>query len=276
MKNIGINVNSTKDREGKVVEHVIECIEKTIKDVNIKVFKDGVIDTNEINDIDVMIVLGGDGTILRAARAMDKFDIPILGVNIGNLGFLASVEISEFEEAINKIFKGEYYIEKRMMLKCLLSKQEDKKECSALNDIVISKGTLSRIVDFTIEINDKLYTSFTSDGIIIATPTGSTAYSLSAGGPIIYPTLDVISITPICPHTLAMRTMILENNSRIKIKFNKNNDENIFLTVDGQKVIQVKKGDEIIIEAFHKKCNIIKLNDYNYFDILRKKIISKN
>jgi len=280
MKKIGISVNTTKDTQGKVLEYVIKCIKNNIKNPHIEVFEDGIIKEEDIVELEMLIVLGGDGTILRASRAIGDIDIPILGVNIGHLGFLASVEITEFENAIDKIVKGKYHIENRMMLKCNIykyGKVRKELEFSALNDIVITKGTLSRIVEFDIEINNSFYTNFNSDGVIISTPTGSTAYSLSAGGPLIYPTMNVISITPICPHTLAMRTLIVDEKSNIRVKVNgTNNNNDVFLTIDGQEVIRFEDGYEVNIEVNDKKCRLIKLESYNYFNILRNKIISKN
>ncbi|KYH35702.1 NAD kinase [Clostridium tepidiprofundi DSM 19306] len=280
MRKIGISVNTTKDTQGKVLEYVIKCIKNNIKNSYIEVFEDGIIKQEDIVELEMLIVLGGDGTILRASRAIGDIDIPILGVNIGHLGFLASVEITEFEYAIEKIVNGKYYIEDRMMLKCNICKYgKVRKELkfAALNDIVITKGTLSRIVEFDIEINNSFYTNFNSDGVIISTPTGSTAYSLSAGGPLIYPTLNVISITPICPHTLAMRTLIVDEKSNIRVKVNgTNNNNDVFLTIDGQEVIRFEDGYEVNIEVNDKKCRLIKLEGYNYFNILRNKIISKN
>ena len=180
----------------------------------------------------------------------------------------------EFEDAIKKIIEDDYYVEDRIMLNCTLPFREETEVYTALNDIVVSKGTLARIVKYEIYIDNKFYAGFTADGLIISTPTGSTAYSLSAGGPIIYPNLDVIALTPICPLSLSMRTIVLDSKSEISISV-KSEQESIFLTLDGQRAIKLNNYEEIFVSVSNKKCRLIKLNDYNYFNILRKKIISR-
>lgn len=275
MDKIGINVNTCKDKDGKILNYIKDVINKHMKDIEYKIFNDSIgLNEKNVKELDMIIVLGGDGTILRTARAIGNFELPLLGVNIGNLGFLASVEISEFEEAIVKMVENKYFVEKRTMLKCGIQSENITKSYESLNDIVVSKGALSRIVEFDIEIDNNFYTNFTADGIIISTPTGSTAYSLSAGGPIICPTLDLVSITPICPHTLEMRTIIIDPKSEIKIKIN-SGKESVFLTLDGQEAVCLNKNETIFVGAAENKCNLVKLDDYNYFNILRNKIISR-
>lgn len=273
MKNIGININTTKDKDGKILKNIINILEESIEDINIKVFFDskGLNEERE-NKLDMLITLGGDGTILNTARELEDLTLPILGVNIGNLGFLAGVEISDFSKAINLIKKGLYTIEDRMMLQCSFYKDGKKSTYTALNDIVVAKGTLSRMVRYDIEVNRDFYTSFTGDGIIISTPTGSTAYSLSAGGPIIFPTLELISLTPICPHTQGIRTMVLNSTDHIGVKVKKGN-ESVYLTIDGQESIEVESIEKISITSSKEKCRLIRLEHYDYFDILRKKIM---
>lgn len=270
MQNIGINVNSSKDSEGKILNFIEKLVRNEDKDVNIKVFKDSYgLEKVETANLDAIIVLGGDGTILSTARVIAKYEIPLLGINIGNLGFLAEVECIESEKAIKNLFLNNYYIEDRMMVQCSLDNNKD--ISIALNDIVLSKGTLARIVKYEIYIDGKYYTTFAADGVIVSTPTGSTAYSLSSGGPIIYPTLNLLSITPICPHSIGIRTLVMDGKSKVEIKVRKNY-ESVFLTVDGQESKELSDADNIIISASPYKCRIIKLNGYDYFDILRKKI----
>ena len=275
MKNIGININTTKDKEGKIIKYVKSIISKYIDDNNIFIFKDAIgLENIKYNDLDIIIALGGDGTILRTSRNLNNSNIPILGVNIGNLGFLSSVELLEFENAMKRFSEDDYYVEDRMMLNCTLPSRDKPEKYTALNDIVVSKGTLARIVKYEIYIDNKFYVNFTGDGLIIATPTGSTAYSLSAGGPIIYPNLDVVAVTPICPLSLSMRTIVLDCKSEISISI-KSGHESIFLTVDGQRAIKLNNYEKILVSVSNKKCRLVKFNDYNYFDILRKKIISR-
>lgn len=270
MKKVGINVNTTKDKEGTILKKVVSAINCEMENPIIEIFKDSYgLQEERAKDLDLIIVLGGDGTILRTARNMNN-KIPILGINIGHLGFLTNAEINDLENVLSEISKKNYFVEDRIMLECKIDQCEDR--YLALNDIVLSKGTLSRIVDFAIDINNSFYSNITADGIIISTPTGSTAYNLSAGGPIIYPTLDVVAITPICPHTLAKRTIVIDSKSKIKIKHSCEK-ESIFLTVDGQQAVELKGHEEITITLSNMRCKLIKLDDYNFFDILRNKLI---
>ncbi|MBN4049378.1 NAD(+)/NADH kinase [Clostridium estertheticum] len=275
MKSIGININTTKDKDGKIIKHVRNIISKYIDDTNIFMFKDSIgLEDIKYKDLDIIIALGGDGTILLTSRNLNNASIPILGVNIGNLGFLSSVELREFENAMKRFIEEDYYVEDRMILKCTLPNRASNEEYTALNDIVVSKGTLARVVKYELHIDNKFYIDFVGDGLIIATPTGSTAYSLSAGGPIIYPNLDVIAVTPICPLSLSMRTIVLDGKSEISISI-KSEHESIFLTLDGQRAIKLNNYEKILVSVSDKKCRLVKFNDYNYFEILRKKIISR-
>ena len=275
MKNIGININTTKDKDGKIGKYVEDIISKYIDHTNIFIFKDSIgLENIKYNYLDIIVALGGDGTILRTSRNLNNSNIPILGVNIGNLGFLSSVELLDFENAMKKIIEDDYYVEDRIMLNCTLPYRGKLEEYTALNDIVVSKGTLARVVKYELHIDNRFYIDFTGDGLIIATPTGSTGYSLSAGGPIIYPNLDVIAVTPICPLSLSMRTIVLDCKSKISISI-KCEHESIFLTLDGQRAIKLNNYEKILVSVSNKKCRLIKFNDYNYFNILRKKIISR-
>lgn len=222
MKNIGININKIKDNQGIILDSLINIINRIMIQTNIKIFNNTEsLDEKFVKDLDFIISLGGDGTLLGTAREIAKYGIPILGVNIGNLGFLTEVESSEFEYAINRIKNKQYRIEERMMLNCSVKRGEKEKSFLCLNDTVLSKGTLARMVNYDIYIDNMFYSSFTADGVIVSTPTGSTAYSLSAGGPIIFPTLKLISITPICPHSLGMRTIVVDSKSKINIYIKK-------------------------------------------------------
>ncbi|MDP4144808.1 MAG: NAD(+)/NADH kinase [Bacillota bacterium] len=275
MVHIGVNINSSKDKDGKVFEKIKTILYEKYEDIKLTVFNDSFgLDKLESKDLDMVITLGGDGTILSTARQLAGYQVPILGVNLGNLGFLSSIEPSELSYAIDAIIKGDYYVEDRLMLKCTIVSGDSNKEYNFLNDIVLSKGTLARIVKYNVNIDKHFYTDFNGDGIIISTPTGSTAYSLSAGGPIIYPTLDMLSITPICPHSLGMRTIVIGANSEVEVNI-KSTDQNVFLTVDGQESIQITKQDKVIVNEYPYKCKLIKLNNYSYFDVLRKKIVQR-
>ena len=271
MKNIGINVNTSKDTEGFILNKLLEILKSNDSNLNIKIFKDSHgLEEESTAELDVAIVLGGDGTILNASKYLGKYNEPILGINIGHLGFLAEVESMNLKAAIECLLKGDFKIEERKMIQCKVSKEEP---YIALNDIVVAKDIVGRIVKYKINVNDDYYTTFVSDGVIVSTPTGSTAYSLSAGGPIIYPTMDVMCITPICSHSLGIRSIVLEGNSNIDIKLERKFG-NVHLAIDGQDIINLDGIDNISIQPSPYKCKIIKLNCFqnDYFSLLRKKL----
>lgn len=271
MKKIGIAINTTKDINNKILQSVKDKFYKKLNLEDIIVFNS--YDAKDIEleeDISLLVVLGGDGTLLNVAREMSKKNnIPLFGVNIGNLGFLSSIEISHIDEAIEKLKNKEYQIESRM----LLSVEKDNELDNAMNDIVVSRGTLSRMVEFHVYIDKKLYTSFKGDGLIIATPTGSTAYSFSANGPLIYPNLEVITLTPICPHTKTMQPIVVSGESLIEI-VPSNGKEEIYLTIDGQKAIKMNEKELIKIRRANKHIRLLLFNDYDYYKVLRSKLLN--
>lgn len=274
MRNIVIALNPSKDTEGKILSLVIAKITNIFK--NSKII---VLNSYEINkyrfeeDLDLLIVLGGDGTLLGIARDINgKYDVPILGVNIGNLGFLSSIEIQDLGEALNKIKNGQYTIQNRILLECNTDNEDDDKNGKALNDVVIARGTLSRMAKFEVYIDNKLYYTFKGDGLIVATPTGSTAYSFSAGGPFVYPDVEVITLTPICPHTRGMQPIVLKSSSEILIKAENYNGE-IYLTFDGQEARKIKDNTSIRIRKAKDLAKILLFDNYDYFNVLRQKIL---
>lgn len=274
MKKIAISINPSKDKDNKILNMVKEKFIEKFAVEEINVFSSFDADkTNIDKDIELIIVLGGDGTLLNVAREMSKkYSIPLFGINIGSLGFLSSTELNSIDDAIEKLRNNEYSIDKRMMLSSDIKNEKKLIIDDAFNDVVIARGTLSRMVKFTIYIDQKLYTSFRGDGLIIATPTGSTAYSFSAGGPFIYPNLDLIMLTPICPHTKSMQTMVVSGDSLIEV-IAENDEEEIYLTVDGQKAVKVGQKDKISIKRAKKHVEIILLKDYDYYKVLRSKIL---
>lgn len=275
MKNIGININTEKDSKGAILDAIKRNIKSTIADSNITIFENTLgLNKKSVEKLDFIISLGGDGTLLGTAREISKYSVPIMGVNIGNLGFLTEVESSDFYYAIKSISQGNYKIEERIMLECTIESGNTSKKYICLNDVVLSKGALSRMAKYEIFIDDKFYSSFTADGVIVSTPTGSTAYSLSAGGPIMYPDLKLMSITPICPHSLGIRTMVIDGKSMVNINLKKKY-ESIFLTVDGQQSQELKEDDKVTVSMSGDVCKLIKLDNYDYFDILRRKITSR-
>ena len=276
MNNIGIAINPSKDKDNKILHMVIKKIRKKFKLKDIAIFSSFDIEKQDLKDIDLLVVLGGDGTLLGIARSLnDSFKAPILGINIGNLGFLSSVDISDLDNALKRLEEGKYKIVDRMMLNCKVEDNESNEELKALNDVVLARGTLSRMVKFKIFVDGKIYTTFKGDGLIIATPTGSTAYSFSAGGPFIYPDLELITITPICPHTKSMQTIVLKGDSIIEICAD-HEDEKIYLTLDGQKAIKVNHETKVNVSKNKKSVKLLLFDDYDYFKVLRSKILNNS
>lgn len=276
MNNIGIAINPSKDEDNEILHMVIKKFREKFNFKSIAVFSSFDIEKQDLKDIDLLVVLGGDGTLLGIARSLnDSFNAPILGINIGNLGFLTSVEISDIDNALNKLEEKRYKIVDRMMLSCKVESNENNEELNALNDVVLARGTLSRMVKFKIFVDDKMYTTFRGDGLIIATPTGSTAYSFSAGGPFVYPELELITITPICPHTKSMQTIILKGDSVIEICA-EHADEIVYLTVDGQKAIKVNHETSVKVSKNKKSVKLLLFDDYDYFKVLRSKILNNS
>lgn len=276
MKNIGIAINPSKDKDNKILNMVRDKLKEKFKLKEIEIFNSFDIASQNLSYIDLLVVLGGDGTLLGIARSLNgSFDGPILGINIGNLGFLSSVEISNIDIALNKLYEGKYKVVDRMLLNCIVEEAGNKEEVSALNDVVLARGTLSRMVKFTIFVDGKIYSTFKGDGLIIATPTGSTAYSFSAGGPFIYPDLELITITPICPHTKSMQTIVLNGSSVIEI-YADHEEEKIYLTVDGQKAIKINHETSVRISKNKKSVKLLLFDDYDYFKVLRSKILNNS
>ena len=274
MNNIGMGMNPSKDKKNNILNMVIKKFKGKFDLNNIVVFNSFDIEKQNLKGLDLLVVLGGDGTLLGIARALkDEVDIPLFGVNIGNLGFLSSVEISELDEALDKIKDGNYRITERMMLSCSVDYNGGSEQLNALNDVVLARGTLSRMEKFKVFVDGKIYSSFKGDGLIVATPTGSTAYSFSAGGPLIYPNLELITITPICPHKRNMQTIVLNGNSIVEI-IAENEEEEIYLTVDGQKAIEVSKQKIVKVSKSKKSVKLLLFDDYDYFNVLRNKILN--
>lgn len=228
---------------------------------------------NEIPSlVEAVFVLGGDGTMLSVSRLVAERGIPILGINLGSMGFITEVNRDEIYDAVGKVLSGGCSIENRLMLSARIVRNRERiSESIVLNDVVINKGALARIIDLDTSINDTYITTFKSDGLIISTPTGSTAYSLSAGGPILYPTLNNIVLTPICSHTLTNRPTVLPGDFRIRIIL-KTPSEDVFLTLDGQVGFPLKINDIVEIEKSSFETHLFIPFERDYFEILRTKL----
>jgi NAD+ kinase len=221
---------------------------------------------------DLIVVLGGDGTLLGVARLVASEGTPILGVNLGGLGFLTEVTISEAQAALGRVLAGEYEVDRRIMLEAIVDRasEEIPQSFQAFNDVVVSKGPLGRMLQLDVVANDTPFCSYRADGLIIATPTGSTAYALAAGGPIVYPTLDAIVLAPICPHTLSNRPVVLPDSYEIEIRV-KAPDHDTTFTVDGQESSQLGPDDLIKIHRGRHVVSLIR-SAHPYFEIWRNKL----
>ncbi|MFZ7112661.1 MAG: NAD(+)/NADH kinase [Desulfatiglandales bacterium] len=225
-------------------------------------------------DVGWVVVLGGDGTLLGAARRVGKYGVPILGVNLGSLGFLTEIPLNRLYPAIDMMLDNALEVESRLMLETrVLRRGRDMGRFLVLNDVVINKGALSRILELDVHINDQFLTTFRADGLIVSTPTGSTAYNLSAGGPILYPTLSNLILTPICPFTLTNRPIILPDSDAVHISMRKASEEKVSLTFDGQMGFDLLYGDRVMIYKSEKRIKLIKSPDQTYFGILRTKLM---
>lgn len=225
------------------------------------------------DQIDLAIVVGGDGTMLHVARLLSNHGIPAIGINLGRLGFLTDISFADLEPGIDAILNGQCAVEKRTMLHCTVTKNGNTVfSGNALNEIVLSKGNTGRIIEFEIRVDGKFVSQPRSDGLILATPTGSTAYALSAGGPIIYPDLPVISMSPICSHTLSNRPIILDESNTIEITAIKTHESPANLALDGVLGYPVTGDETIIISRAPKKLKLIRINGFNYFETLHSKL----
>jgi len=221
---------------------------------------------------DVLLVLGGDGTILSAARLAAERSIPILGVNMGGLGFLTEVRLDHLYPSLERVFANDFVLDERLMLATHIHRHgETVARGIVLNDVVISKGTLARMIDLQVAIGDQFVTNLRGDGLIIGTPTGSTAYSLSAGGPIMNPGVQALMVTPICPHTLTHRPLIVPGNVVIEVTLT-SQDEGSMATLDGQVGVTIVQGDKTVIHASDYRTRLIRFPESHYYEVLRGKL----
>lgn len=226
-------------------------------------------------DVDIVLVLGGDGTLIGMADAVAEADAatPILGVNFGSLGFLTEVTLPELYRALEHALNGRAYIEERMMLRATTSSGDDVLNRSiALNDAVITKTARSRMIDLSVYVGSEFVTRVKADGLIIATPTGSTAYNLSAGGPIVQPDVDAMIITPIAPHTLTNRPIVIPGDSTVRVQPNIEARDEIVFTLDGQSTFPIHAGDEITVSRAARRLRLIRPSTRSYFEVLRTKL----
>ena len=221
---------------------------------------------------DLIISLGGDGTLLNIAPLIERPDVPILGVNLGGLGFITEVAAGELKSVLTQTLKGEYQTEQRMTLEIQVkSKTAKVHRFRVLNDAVITKGARSRIIDLETYVDNEYLCNYRADGLIISTPTGSTAYSLAAGGPILEPALSAIILTPLCPHTLTNRPIVVPGNARIRVTL-RSFGYTVFLSPDGQEGVRLNNGDKVEARDYGLPVSLIKMPSRSYYEILREKL----
>src|ERR1041385_8296973 len=231
-----------------------------------------VADTDIAKQVDLMLVLGGDGTMIATARMVSDTEVPVMGVNYGGLGYLAEFPLEDLFPALDGVLEGKYRVQKRLMLSVELWRgAELVTRNRVLNDVVVNKSALARIIEIEAYLNQQFVNLFRADGLIVATPTGSTAYNLSAVGPIIYPSMKAIVITPICPFTLSNRPIVVPDDSVIEVRLMTENEE-VALTLDGQVGFALQAADRVLIRKSNTAFNLVQPTNRNYFDVLRNKL----
>jgi len=274
VKSIGIVVNPRKQLARKLLPETIEWLKK--KNLDVFVVKEEKLDfiyhsffispETLREKSDFVIAMGGDGTLLRAARYLNKSEIPLIGVNLGSLGFLTEIVVDELFPTLQRIIDGDYRIERRSLLKAILS---DSRVFFALNDTVLHMGHSGRIIGIEITVNDSPLAEFSADGLIVSTPTGSTGYSLAAGGPILHPGVEALILTPICPHTLGLRPMVFSSKGEVSIKLKRG--RGIFV-VDGQITIEAEEDFAFNVTQADYGINLVRATGKDFYEILRTKL----
>src|SRR6266550_3137462 len=256
----GIGVVGGPEIERERIEHETGCAVEVVEPEQLAA------------TVDLMLVLGGDGTMIATARMLGDTEVPVLGVNYGGLGYLAEFRIEELYTALESILAGNYAVEKRVMLGVeLLRGDKSVARNRVLNDVVINKSALARIIEIEAYLNQQFVNAFRADGLIVSTPTGSTAYNLSAGGPIIFPSMNAVVITPIFPFTLSNRPIVVPDNAVIELCL-KTEQEDVALTLEGQFGFPLKVEDRVVIRKSKTTFNLVQPMNRNYFDVLRDKL----
>lgn len=276
MKRFYLITNEAKDPDGVFTKKITAFIEKNGGEAVCVKNERQAFAENRAAGVDCALVLGGDGTLLRAAGNMMDSDIPLLGINLGTLGYLAEVESACAEEALERLLKDEFVREERMMLSGrVMPGKTEEKERYALNDIVISRCGSLQILNVRIYVNDRFLNDYCADGVIVATPTGSTGYNLSAGGPIVEPSASLLLLTPICPHTLNTRSIVFSPEDEITVEIPEGKDgheQMVEASFDGSNTVTLKTGDRILIRRSERTTGIVRLNTESFLTVLHKKM----
>ncbi|MDR1194429.1 MAG: NAD(+)/NADH kinase [Peptococcaceae bacterium] len=279
IRNIGLVINPRLRKSMELAAGLADWLRERRYEVGLVQLRDYPVPKLELPPVnlgagatDMVIAMGGDGTLLSAARATGSLGVPILGVNMGNLGFLTEVESGSLYQGLTQVLEGRFYLEQRMMLRAVVRrKNKIIREITGLNDVVVHKGSLSRLVEIDSWVGDDFVGSYKGDGVIIASPTGSTAYALSAGGPIVHPSLEVMVQVWICPHTITARPAIIPAHKACALEVVDTTSE-VQLTVDGQDSEILNKKDQILVTKATEKATFIRLKPLDFYSILKKKL----
>ena len=281
MRNIGIAAKSTSPAALAYAVNVAADLRKrglnvALDDVTAEAVGDpesSLSRSNLAGEVDLLITFGGDGTLLSVARHAPDH-VPILGVNMGTLGFLTEIRVEEFPEVLERVLADDFHVEPRVtFIANVRGPGRDDKSYRVLNDVVINKGALARIVAMRVTVSGLFVSTFRGDGLVICTPTGSTAYNLSAGGPIVYPTMNAVVVTPICPHMLTNRPLVLPDEADIEIAIVPTSEgQEIYLTLDGQEGMPLTQDDTVCVRKSAESVLLVQSPDKNYFDVLRTKL----
>lgn len=266
IKRVGLIGNTSKSDCSEIVRKAVRLIERTGR----KAIVDGDV-ARLAREVDLLLVFGGDGTMLRAARDIAGSKTPLMGINIGGLGFLTAVSSKDLARALNHVWEGKFHYESRALIEVSGICSGIRIHKSALNDIVVSRGALSRLISLDVSVNNELITRYRCDGLIVSSPTGSTAYSLAAGGAIVLPTADVFALTPICPHALSNRSIILPLSSTITIKA-MNPAPATLLSVDGEVFAELDAGDEVTVRRSRSIVRLVHLPNSSFLEAMRRKL----
>lgn len=271
--------NEHKDKDFLLANEIVELIGNRAQVfAEEKIKKDKLSDVTYIKEeqygeMDIFLVLGGDGTFLSISGIASKLGIPVIGVNLGRLGFLSEIEKENLKEDIDKLLAEDFKIQERMMLSAELN---DGACATALNDIIVAReNSLLKILEFDVYIDDEFLDHFKADGIIVSTPTGSTAYSLSAGGPIVDPSMDIMIITPICPHKMYSRTIIVSKDKKVTVKNCSSDDSVAIVAADSQIKGEISQGESVVIKVSENNFKLIKLHGFRFFSVLHNKLVKK-
>lgn len=280
MKKFFLVTNCTKDRDNSFTQFLVKYIES--RECSVTTYTDNGSVSNDVfrdiisEDTDFIIVLGGDGTIIRNARLSCKLGIPLLGINIGTLGFLSSVEKNEAAQAIDRLIGDDYLIEERMLIEAEFTKADASvSKRLAVNDIVVARKGVSRLIKTEIMVNGDFVNTYSGDGVLVATPTGSTGYNLSAGGPVVTPEARLMVITPICPHSLNDRSIVVSSHDEISMKLDctgKSPDTEAIVTFDGQETEIIGSNDKLVIRKAAEHVKLVRFKDKGFFKVLYKKL----